>query len=375
MDTIISSINRERIRTIWHRFNLELGLPVIDKQHLYLISILIHLEEALESQPSEADLNRAYTETMSHLMDFTVAHFGTEERLLEHFGYDQSTKHKRAHTGFVGMLKKRSRERFSRSTSEAAMALVRDLKHWLFKHILADDRAYIDFLREHTDEANAFLEKENDSFLGARDDLNLLYAEVRAHGIEEKTPDDEILRAVSDIWHRYNLKTGIAIVDLQHLWLIKLLMEMERLYRQRLTGAINDNQVALRFTDCLLAAIDYIREHFATEEAVMRKFNFPAAPTHTAQHKYFTEFVAGAMHANKGAPDLKTINDLINNLKEWLIGHIAVEDKKLFFFFRNKLGDVNDYVKELFREGKLHVWKDAAVLYKTVAKFELSDEP
>ncbi|EPG73575.1 hemerythrin-like metal-binding domain protein [Leptospira fainei serovar Hurstbridge str. BUT 6] len=361
-----------RIRTIWQTFDMALNIPAIDKQHIWLIAMIVELEDDLESaDPVSMESN--FTRTLTRALDYTIEHFSLEEKVLESINYQKLGQHRIQHTRFIAVLRRRARERVTGDYKKAALNLLRNLRTWLFQHILSEDRAYLDAVQIHYDEIKDWM---NAQFLNSphSDEVEDLYRRVMSSSgmgreFEFQTIGEDNLRIISELWFRYKLKTGIAIVDMQHLWLLQLLVRTEKLHRQRLKQEIKNDVLSGRIKEALTATVDYIKEHFSTEEAIMRKFSFHDTNSHIKQHRDFNIIINDLIQGSRN-DDTDAISKLLQDLKEWLISHIAVEDKKLFYFFRSRLGEVNEYVRELNQQGKIHIWKDAVSIYRLLVEYE-----
>lgn len=73
--------------------------------------------------------------------------------------------------------------------------------------------------------------------------------------------------------------------------------------------------------------VSYTMEHLNNEERYFRKFNFSYSAEHMLEHKEFKEKVHGfqeKLAINKSALNI----EMINFLRNWLMSHILVTDKK-----------------------------------------------
>jgi hemerythrin len=112
---------------------------------------------------------------------------------------------------------------------------------------------------------------------------------------------------------------GIAKPDEQHNVLFGILNNlydaMKRGQAQTVTGPL------------LRKLVDYTRQHFSSEEAMMASARYPGLASHRAQHvaliKKVEEFVA---RFDRG--DVMLSVDLFNFLRDWLTTHIQKEDKE-----------------------------------------------
>jgi len=122
-------------------------------------------------------------------------------------------------------------------------------------------------------------------------------------------------------WHdTYSI--GVKLVDEQHKKLIALTNELY----------INCMASNRRSSDAFLKAmhevIDYTDYHFATEEKIMERVKYPDLIYHKKEHIYFTRDVLMKV---KGFSQGKVTssNSFTYFLRDWVLHHIAVNDKKL----------------------------------------------
>ena len=87
---------------------------------------------------------------------------------------------------------------------------------------------------------------------------------------------------------------------------------------------------------------NYVNTHFAHEEAFHQKVKYPYSKEHKAMHEGFKRKVLNAINQNETRDNREigvSNTDLIRlNLfiKEWLMHHILIEDRKLGEFIGTK---------------------------------------
>jgi methyl-accepting chemotaxis protein len=125
-----------------------LGITEIDEQHKKLFDLINRLYAGMKSGKA--------TESLSHilkeLVDYTVYHFGTEERLFEKYQYPGYLQHKKLHDDLTARVKE-FEEKFDSGKVSVSVELMTFLKDWLQNHIMRTDKKYELFLnkklREH----------------------------------------------------------------------------------------------------------------------------------------------------------------------------------------------------------------------------------
>lgn len=127
---------------VWNS-SLELGIKSIDKQHQKLVAIINDLAKALAKRDSNS-IKRIFKE----LTDYTVYHFGHEEKIFAQINYPHEKEHKQIHTKLVEQVKSFG-ERINTGDFSIAQELLNFLKDWLTNHIGFTDKKYAPFFKEH----------------------------------------------------------------------------------------------------------------------------------------------------------------------------------------------------------------------------------
>lgn len=118
---------------------------------------------------------------------------------------------------------------------------------------------------------------------------------------------------------KYN--TGNFVIDHQHKQLLLLINNLREVCQQ------------VEFQPTLLNIIfeevtNYTQYHFKTEEEMMNSVNYSGIEAHKELHRDFVEkLVQFKIHAKSGTAYIDLA--FCQFLKDWLIGHIAVEDPKI----------------------------------------------
>jgi len=118
-------------------------------------------------------------------------------------------------------------------------------------------------------------------------------------------------------------KIGHDEIDAQHRHLFKLVNTVL---------AARDKVV---LTACAMALFQYTREHFAHEEELMKRLNYPAMAAHEAQHN--------SLISRLSEISARIANDTLDRvvleafLSDWLLNHIATSDIKLAAYILAKV--------------------------------------
>jgi hemerythrin-like metal-binding protein len=122
--------------------SLCLGLGEVDAQHREMAELLNRLQGAASGSdpgPALGILDELYLHTRDH--------FGFEERLMAENAYPGAVEHRREHLMLMAELKSfiAGVRRGGEQLDAAALA---GLKKWLVGHIIANDRALVEYLQQ-----------------------------------------------------------------------------------------------------------------------------------------------------------------------------------------------------------------------------------
>jgi hemerythrin len=110
------------------------------------------------------------------------------------------------------------------------------------------------------------------------------------------------------------------IIDEQHQGLVQMTNNLLKGCKEG--GTAKD----LAFMETVRNAVEYAQVHFYTEEKYMKQTSYPELEQHKKEHASFVSIVqetVAAFEQGRANP-----LDLAIFLKEWLLSHIAVSDKK-----------------------------------------------
>jgi hemerythrin len=83
----------------------------------------------------------------------------------------------------------------------------------------------------------------------------------------------------------------------------------------------------VHFMKTIQGAVQYVKTHFATEEEIMEKVNYPNFAEHKQQHEAFVNEVAHQVE-NFEKEDNPDPAGFVKYLMDWVLQHIADSDKK-----------------------------------------------
>ena len=122
------------------------------------------------------------------------------------------------------------------------------------------------------------------------------------------------------IWNEKLYGIGIAELDQQHRKLIDLINE--------LNTAISRGEQKGVVGSVLAGLADYVKYHFSEEEALMEKLNYSGIDSHKKQHAHFVNRITNILKRMKKG-DAVSAYELCSFLKDWLINHICISDRKV----------------------------------------------
>lgn len=116
---------------------------------------------------------------------------------------------------------------------------------------------------------------------------------------------------------------GHSEIDSQHQRWVELFNELEGAFLSK-----NILDIAVVQQNTFKAILDYTRFHFASEEKLMQEVAYPAAAGHWRLHKEFDAMVFNKYREFENG-QLMLTSELLALIRNWLLRHIQVEDKKL----------------------------------------------
>jgi len=121
---------------------LETNHPKIDEQHKALVNAINELHAAMKAGKGRAEIEK----TLVFLKDYTVSHFGMEEKLMDQSNYPGTAKHKEIHRDLVQQVADLV-DKHQKGTLTMTMPVMDFLQDWLKKHIQSEDFRLAEFLK------------------------------------------------------------------------------------------------------------------------------------------------------------------------------------------------------------------------------------
>lgn len=112
-----------------------------------------------------------------------------------------------------------------------------------------------------------------------------------------------------------DLNTGIEVIDKQHQRIVDYLNELD---------SANESGDRAVTNHVLKELVDYTLTHFAFEEELQEKANYPFLKAHKRVHEIFTKRVAEFQQRATAGENVAP--ELLSMLKIWLVNHIKGDD-------------------------------------------------
>lgn len=127
-------------------------------------------------------------------------------------------------------------------------------------------------------------------------------------------------------WHD-SYSVGIEAIDNDHKRLLNLINQLQTAAHYQ-----TDPQYEREAFDAL---VDYTKTHFRREEELMEAHGYPTFTAHRAEHEAMIAKVGDMMQRYQAKPH-ETIEEAVQYLKKWLVGHINGTDQGYSQFLRDR---------------------------------------
>ena len=120
------------------RYKFSVNIKEIDRQHGILVELINRLDYGLKHKISKETME----DIVNYLADYTVFHFGYEEKLLAENNWPELEGHKVIHASFVSKVQGYQAQLKTQDVTQTASSILDFLKDWLLDHILKTDKQY-----------------------------------------------------------------------------------------------------------------------------------------------------------------------------------------------------------------------------------------
>ena len=124
--------------------DLSVKMGEIDNQHKEMIRLINRLDKAMAADCEKG----ASTGMFADLAEYTAFHFAIEEEYFDHYGYENSIRHKTEHRYYMNRIAGFQNE-IESGRAPIPGEVIGFLKEWLIDHIKGSDQIYVEcFLRQ-----------------------------------------------------------------------------------------------------------------------------------------------------------------------------------------------------------------------------------
>ncbi|MBI5055189.1 MAG: bacteriohemerythrin [Nitrospirae bacterium] len=117
------------------------NIKEIDTQHQKLIELINNLFDKMRIGRGKDVIGIILNE----LVNYTVYHFLTEEKLFQEHGYPEYMQHKKLHSDLTKQVKE-LKDKFDHGDIIVTARTLNFLNKWLIDHIMGEDKKYAPFL-------------------------------------------------------------------------------------------------------------------------------------------------------------------------------------------------------------------------------------
>ena len=133
---------------------------------------------------------------------------------------------------------------------------------------------------------------------------------------------------------------GVPIIDSQHRRIVDYINQLHQATEGR------DKVAAV---DVLEQLVEYTVAHFGFEEAMQEQGGYPHREVHKRSHEKFSRKIQAYQERYEGGEDIS--DELLEELRHWLLNHIQQEDADLVPYLKNNVGrnGISDMVAKFFK--------------------------
>jgi len=120
---------------------------------------------------------------------------------------------------------------------------------------------------------------------------------------------------------------GLRLIDDQHRGLVDLINEM---FNHVSGNYVQENNY---FSMIIHEAVNYVKNHFSTEEKIILATKFPGYAEHKKEHENFIRTIIQSIHDYETGKRSNLLA-FTRFLREWVLSHIALIDRQYFDYFK-----------------------------------------
>jgi methyl-accepting chemotaxis protein/hemerythrin len=130
--------------TIEWQSGYTVGVKEIDEQHKNFVKIMSELYRSLIAGDSE----KSIVTTLEKLLNYSIYHFGTEEKYFKKYKYPYAKEHIKEHKSLIAKIAE-FQESDSSDMSKLGFDILDYLEDWLVGHIMNSDKKYEKWFNDH----------------------------------------------------------------------------------------------------------------------------------------------------------------------------------------------------------------------------------
>ncbi len=345
----------ESLHHHWTSSRFALGIEIIDAQHLWLIALVFKMESLLQLPASRSQSGKmvAYARELVRALR---SHLELEERVMKAAEMPRHEEIARDHAEFLSRLTTASKADHN-GALQNAQGFVNLIKLWLDRHTKVDDPQWKVYLSQHHYNPVDFVGAVVIDITAEHESVHmqlyrqLLVAQEVIPGIRKAILDD-----LFQLWKRFEVRTNIPLIDMQHLWLFKMVVEMESMLH------VSFAERRTHLERVLADMIDYVEIHFNSEEWLMAKLGYADEKGHHRLHDDFRRTVQ-KLKQDYDAGNHHSLSSLVTLLRQWLLTHIVIEDSKFARACAHDPQTTINASRVLIREKEIAIPRDQTLIY------------
>ncbi|WP_291326957.1 bacteriohemerythrin [Desulfovibrio sp. UCD-KL4C] len=122
--------------------SLSINFSEIDEQHKNLITMINNLYDIMTLNN---DSNQSVHDIISDLHNYTIEHFGTEEKFMEKYNFPEAPAHISEHKEFISKISE-VENLCSDASDNISMDILNYLSTWIVQHINDTDKKMGEFI-------------------------------------------------------------------------------------------------------------------------------------------------------------------------------------------------------------------------------------
>ena len=119
---------------------------------------------------------------------------------------------------------------------------------------------------------------------------------------------------------------------------VKILNDIDKLAIFHERGQVTLEELENKINEYVV----HVKEHFAYEEGLMRKYDFPSYDMHKTAHDMFILDLESAIKQWKRYEDINKITNFVRRTPEWIVLHVNSVDAPTANYLAKKMNQAKD---------------------------------